>query len=201
MSLKFYYKAKNESGEDKNGTIEALDEKDAVKQLQSQGLYVISISSINVCPKCGKKYDSSWKVCLDCGVAFEKEVINKTLTPPNTTATLTKCKTCNKEVSVNAATCPHCGEDLSGTRVKCLRCGSTSITSAKKGFSIGALFGGLCLAPILMCVLGVIGLFLAILLGLFLGALGGGIVVLYCQACGRRWEPTLKEPLTSAGVK
>jgi len=182
MSLSFCYKTKTEKGEDKNGVIEASDEKDAVKQLQAQGLYVISISPASMCPKCGKKYDSSaWKTCLDCGVALEKEgVLNKTLPQPNAidakTSMLTKCKTCSKEVSVNAATCPHCGEDLSVARVKCPRCGSTNITSAKKGFDGGMAFGGFVLAG---------------LWGTLLGLADRNAIMLYCEVCGCRWDPVL----------
>ncbi|MDD5432974.1 MAG: hypothetical protein PHO70_08365 [Candidatus Omnitrophica bacterium] len=46
MSLIFKYHSKDTNGLDKNGSIEALDEKEAVKKLQEQGLVVISIDNV-----------------------------------------------------------------------------------------------------------------------------------------------------------
>ena len=38
---------------------------------------------------------------------------------------LVKCKTCDKDVSVNALTCLYCGESMPGISVKCPKCRST----------------------------------------------------------------------------
>jgi len=46
MSLIFRYYAKDESGQDRNGEINALNKKEVVKMLQSQGLFIISLENI-----------------------------------------------------------------------------------------------------------------------------------------------------------
>ena len=98
---------------------------------------------------------------------------------------LTLCKTCGKEVSVNAVMCPHCGEDLAGIHIKCPRCKAINIVSNKKGFSVGS---------------ALVGLFTLGLAGGLLGTSGKDDIVLYCQTCGYRWEPGKKSNRVSSGM-
>jgi len=56
----FNYRARDEKGKSKNGSIEAVSEDDAVKQLQEQGLIIISIEIPE--HKKGVKTWESWKI-------------------------------------------------------------------------------------------------------------------------------------------
>ena len=108
MSPNFYYKAKTATGEDKDGEIESLSEKDAAQKLRAQGLYPISISLVTdnmICPKCGKNYDSSWKECLSCKAPLKNVAPSKT-----EGQTTKKCPYCKGDVEINAVKCKHCGE-------------------------------------------------------------------------------------------
>ena len=116
MSPVFRYCAKDTKGIDKDGEIEAQDEKTAVKELQEKGLYVISLDKVgkNACPKCLKTYDSSWRTCLNCGIPLvnvaspeAEEKITKEKTSKN-------CPYCKGTVEINAVKCKHCGEWFGG---------------------------------------------------------------------------------------
>ena len=90
---------------------------------------------------------------------------------------LTKCKTCNKEVSRTAPICPHCGENLPGLNIKCPKCFSMNIQIGQKGFSLGkAAAGGVLLGPV----------------GLLGGLIGRKKTELICQACSYKWQPDPK---------
>jgi ribosomal protein L37E len=61
--------------------------------------------------------------------------------PPaqNATATLTKCRACGREVSVNAVSCPHCGEPLREAQEK----PKQTATGCLAAILIGLIIGGI----------------------------------------------------------
>lgn len=50
---------------------------------------------VNVCPRCSKEYDNTWKVCMDCSVPLtQKEVEVKGDMPQQLEDTKLKCPRC-----------------------------------------------------------------------------------------------------------
>ena len=89
---------------------------------------------------------------------------------------LIECRTCGKEVSMNAVTCPHCGEPYPTRSIVCPKCGSEEIAvQGRKGFNTGkALVGAILVGP----------------LGVAAGGLGHQNILLTCSNCGYNWQAT-----------
>lgn len=111
MSQLFRYKAKDAGGQAKNGEIQALDEKDAVKKLQEQGLFVISIDAW-VSAASGKPVDILTAKEIDRDK--EKGVFQSQSGEENSKR---KCPFCAEEIQNEAIKCKHCGEMFKTNKV------------------------------------------------------------------------------------
>ena len=121
-----------------------------------------------------KKFEEQYPERLKSvvGSFFQRqEVASRPYTGESRVPSLTKCRTCSREVSSSASLCPGCGEQFPGVDLKCPECGSSNVSVGQKGFSVGKAAAG------------------AVLLGPA-GALGGlwvgKKVECVCQKCGFR---------------
>ncbi len=103
------------------------------------------------CPNCGTQTNSPF--CPNCGTRQPSAAAPVQTAP-------TPVVTVHRVVDDRLAHCP--------------RCRSTSIQSAKRGYSF---FWGL------------IGFFLIPVVGLLLGCIGSKGIRCHCLNCGRRWKP------------
>lgn len=102
----YKYHCKGADGKDTDGEIEALNEKDAVKKLQSQGLFVIAINPKNSEANkpedilSANRVDADSKKSVSQSQGGEPEIGKR------------KCPFCAEEIQNTAIKCKHCGEFL-----------------------------------------------------------------------------------------
>ncbi len=118
MSIIFNYHARDANGKPKNGTIEAVDQDDAVNKLQAEGLVVISLKAVENMqnPKVVKKIQETVR-SIQKKIKAQREKTEtikiEALSKPSQQKSTKKCPHCAEIVKFEATKCRYCQGNLS----------------------------------------------------------------------------------------
>jgi len=90
----FNYHAKNADGEYADGTIEAINQEEALDKLEKQQLCVVSIKSV------------------ETDIGKSREIKDKVADNSLQQTGISKCPYCSEQIQADAKKCRHCGEWL-----------------------------------------------------------------------------------------